>query len=77
MGEGWRRKGEAAASAGGGGLGKGPGLEAELSPKCLVLQIEQKGILGEKTAQAKPRRSRGRPGPGSPGKSIQLETGSY
>ena len=51
MGAGLVWKGEAVSSgAWGRGLGKGSGVATELSPKWLVLQIEQKGILGERTA---------------------------
>ena len=55
-------EGEAASGRWGWGkrAGKGSGVAAEQSPKCLGLLTEQKGILGKKTAEAKPRSQEGR-----------------
>lgn len=40
--------------------GKGSGGAAEQSPKCSGLLTEQKGILGERRAEAKPGSQEGR-----------------
>lgn len=49
------------------GLGKASAVAAELSRGWLVLQAEQKGILGERTAGARAWKWEGQAGLGNPG----------